>query len=128
MIKERKKRAPRVKKTEEQVSEELAVLCCSSLKKAMKSGVFTDWEEVGFGENCKRWFQIKGLMNGNNIVISVSQEGRKKVYRMSLLSLQGTEIESEFDEFSYTHKDHVLSVTFMYGSKTLITHKVLYGE
>ena len=115
-------------KTKPDASEDLAVSCCSSIKKSIKNSVYTDWEEIGFGDNCKRWYQIKGLTNGNNIAISVSIEGRKKKYNLSLLSLQGTEIDCEFDDFTYTHKDHVLSLTFTYSDKVLVKHTVKYGE
>lgn len=123
-----KKKATRTKKSEQTVCEELAVSCCSTLKKAMDKGVYTDWDEIGSGDNCKRWFQIKGLMNGNNIAISVSQEGRKKRYTLSILSIQGTEVECDFDNFIYKHKDHVLSMTFTHSNNTSVKHVVKYGE
>lgn len=94
----------------------------------MNNGVFSDWEEVGYGESVKHWFQIRGLMNGNNIAVSVHIEGRKKKFNLYLLSLQGTEVECEIDSFSYTHKDHVLQLMFYNSDKTIVKHVVKYGD
>lgn len=123
-----KKRAPRTKKSEATVNETLAVDCCSALKKAMANSNYSDWEEIGTGENAKQWFQIKGLMNGNNIAISKQGDGRKKKYMLYLLSVQGTEVECEFDTFLYKHSKGVLEMTFTLTDKIEIHHKVTYGE
>ena len=123
-----KERAPRVKKSEIQLDESLAVDCCAELKKSITSGTYKNWEEIGTGEMSKMWFQIKGLREGNNIAISKEGEGRKKKYMLYLLSLQGTEVECEFDTFIYKHSKGSLELIFTLTDKIEIHHKVKYGE
>lgn len=106
------------------INEELAVKCCSTLKKSIDKNDFSDWDVVGN----TYWHQIKGLMMGNNIAISMQEEGRKKKYRVFVVSIQGTEVTSDFDAFSYKHTDKKLYIQFMNGDKAIITHSVKYGE
>lgn len=107
-------------------NETVAVSSCTSLKKAIANNKFDDWDEIGFGEDSKMWYQIKGLMYGNNIAISKQDVGRKKRFILYLVSKQGTEVEFEFTEFSYVHKEHKLTMVFSNG-KDLVKHIVTYG-
>lgn len=122
-----KKRAPSTKKSEQQINEGIAVECCSTLKKSLNKNDYTAWDEVGFGDSCRLWFQIKGLMNGNNIAICKEGDGKKKRYILQLVSKQGTNITSEFDTFNYTHSNNKLHIIFSLGDKITVSHDVIYG-
>lgn len=124
--KTRASRKPKVPKSP--ANEDVAVKCCSFLKKSLSSGDYSDWDEIGSGENCKCWMQIKGVIDGNNIVVSKEGEGRKKRYTVYILSTQGTEINCEFDTFTYKHSDGKLILTFTYSDKMKVEHSVKYGE
>lgn len=128
MVKKAPVKRTRVKKTYSEQNETQAVDCCSTLKKSISSNTYKDWDEIGSGENMKQWFQIRGLMNGNNIAVSKEGEGRKKKYMLYLLSTQGTEVETEFDAFIYKHSKGTLELIFTLGDKIELHHKVSYGE
>lgn len=111
-------------KTESSINEDLAVKCCIAMKKAMEKGDFADWETIGE----LRWHQIRGLMHGNNIAISMREEGRKKKYTLYVVSTQGTQVTSEFDGFTYKHTNNTLYIQFSLSDKVCVEHKVSYGE
>ena len=124
---EKPKRTRTVKpkiKSEISLNEDIAVKGCSTLKKGIEKNDFSDWEIIGE----LHWHSIKGLMHGNNISVSMREEGRKKKYTLYLLSVQGTEITTEFDAFSYKHTDNKINMAFYLGDKVQVTHTVKYGE
>lgn len=126
-VMEKPAKAHKPKMVKSDTNEALAVSCCSTLKSSIAHSEYKDWEEIGFGERTKHWFQIKGLMKGNNIAISKEDVGRKKKYTVYVVSKQGTDITAEFTDFSYTHRNNTLTIVFSKEGME-IKHTVKYGE
>lgn len=74
---------------------------CRKLKKDMKEGSVEGWDTIGFGDSEHNVFEIK--THGVFLAVVRTVEGRKKKYKLDMVSKNDANITTYFNSFDYTH-------------------------
>lgn len=67
----------------------------------MKEGSVEGWDVIGFGDSEHHVFEIK--THGVFLAVMRTVEGRKKKYKLDMVSKNDANITTYFNSFDYTH-------------------------
>ena len=101
------------------------IALCRKLKKDMKEGSVEGWDAIGSGENEHHVFSIK--THGVFFAVIRTVEGRKKRYKLQMVSKNDANIEVYFESFDYCHvTGKKVVLTFLMADDCKIDQLVLF--